>query len=445
MLRVRRLAIVILMSLPLVAGGVFAQQKAGKDSVYEELNLFDQAFERIRQDAVDPVSDAKLIGAAIAGMLSGLDPHSSFLDEAAFRALQTPANDDAATIGLAVTIDSGQLKVISPEDGSPAAQAGIRPGDVIYTIDKDPVYDLSLGEAEQKLRGPVGSEVQLTLRHGNEKPVDLTLKREAYKLQTVVGRVEAGNIGYLRIAGFGSGTQAALAAAVQDLRQKTGSKLIGFILDLRNNPGGAFDAAVGVADAFIEKGDIVVVKGRKPASIKRISATPGDLAKGLPLVALVNGGTAREAELVAGALQDNHRAVLLGSKTFGESSIESIIPLGEGGGAIRLTTSRFTTPLGREIQGKGLDPDLAVTSLKLARLAQGQLRREADLPGALKNPDQAAAKPPADAPPGATATPAPDEAPAVATGDMGSASDEQLLQAMDVLRGLSLFNRRAAG
>jgi carboxyl-terminal processing protease len=442
--RVRRLAVAILISLALVAGGAFAQQKAGKDNVYEELNLLEQAFERIREDAVDPVSDSKLIGAAIAGMLSGLDPHSSFIDEAAFRALQTPANDDAATLGLAVTIESGQLKVVSPEDGSPAARAGIRPGDIIYTIDKEPVYDLTLGEAEQKLRGPAGSEIQLTLRHGNEKPIDLTVKREAYKLQTVVGRVEAGNIGYLRIAGFDGGTQAALADAVQDIRQKIGSKLIGFVLDLRNNPGGTFDAAVAVADAFIDKGEIVVVKGRKPANIKRISATPGDLTKGLPLVALVNGGTAREAELVAGALQDNHRAVLLGSKTLGESSIVSLIPL-SGGGAIRLTTARFSTPSGREIQGKGLDPDLAVTSLKLARLAQGRVRREADLPGALKNPDQAAAKPPADAPPGATATPAPDETPAVATEDIGSASDEQLIQAMDVLRGLSLISRRAAG
>src|SRR6516165_4912091 len=345
---------------------------------------------------------------------------------------------------LAVTIQNGQLQVISPEDGSPAARAGIRPGDVIFTIDKEPVYDLALGEVEQKLRGPAGSEVRLVMRHGTEKPLDLTLKREAYKLQTVVGRVEGGNIGYLRIAGFDSGTQAALTAAVQDLRQKIGSKLVGFILDLPNNPGGRFDAAVGVAAAVIDKGVIVVVKGRKPASLKRIAATPGDLAKGLPLVSLVNGGTAREAELVAGALQDNHRAVLLGSKTFGESSIESVIPLGEGG-AIRLTTARYTTPSGREIQGKGLDPDLAVTSLKLARLAQGQMRREADLPGALKNPDQTADKPAPAASPGAAATPSPDEAPALATQDIGSANDEQLIQAVDVLRGLSVFSRRAAG
>src|ERR1700736_5911130 len=332
---VRKLAITILLTVPLVASGVFAQQKAGKDSVYEELNLFDEAFERIRNDAVDPAADAKLIGAAIAGMLSGLDPRSSFIDEGQLKALQAPADRDGDTSGLVVTIDNGQLKVISPEDGSPAARAGVRPGDVIFAIDKEPVYDLTLAEAEQKLRGPAGSEVQLTLRHGAEKPVDLMIQREAYKLATVTGRLEQGNIGYLRLAGFDNGTRAALADAAQDLRQRAGNKLIGLILDLRNNPGGAFDAAVAAADAFLDKGEIVVVKGRKPGSVKRISATPGEIAKGLPVVALVNGGTAREAELVAGALQDNRRAVLLGTKTFGEGSIERVLPLASGGGAPR--------------------------------------------------------------------------------------------------------------
>jgi carboxyl-terminal processing protease len=348
---------------------------------------------------------------------------------------------------MVVTIENGQLKVISPQDGSPAAQAGVNPGDLIFSIDKQPTYDLTLSEAEQKLRGPSGSELELTLRRGNAGPIDLKVKREPFELQTVVGRVEGGNIGYLRVAGFDGTTQAALAAAVQDLRQHTGNKLIGFILDLRNNPGGSFDAAVATADALIDKGDIVVVKGRKPNATKRISATPGDLAKGLPIVALINGGTAREAELVAGALQDNRRAVTLGTKSFGESSIESLIPLGNGG-AIRLTTARFTTPNGREIQSKGLEPDLSVSSLKLAKLGHGEGRHEADLPGALKNPDQAVTppgKPPADAPPGATATPAPEQAPSVATGDMGSTSDEQLTQAIDVLRGLSLIGRRASG
>jgi carboxyl-terminal processing protease len=442
----RRLAIVALVSTLFLTGSVFAQQKTGKDGVYEELNFFDEAFERIRQDSVDSVSDTKLIGAAISGMLTGLDPRSSFLDEAAYKALQRSANDDKTGIGIAVTIDNAQLKVISPRDGSPAAQAGIKPGDVIYSIDKEPVYDLTLGEAEQKLRGAAGSEVALTLRRGTSGPIEATIKREPFKLQTVVSRIEGGNIGYLRVAGFDAATPAALTAAVQDLRQRSGDKLIGFILDLRNNPGGSFDAAVATADALLDKGDIVIVKGRKPAATKRISATPGDIAKALPIVALINGGTAREAELVVGALQDNHRAVTLGTKSFGESAIETLIPLGNGG-AIRLTTARFTTPNGRQIQGKGLEPDLGVSPLKLAKLGHGEGRHEADLPGALKNPDQAAApaKPPADAPPGATPTPASQEAPSVATDEIGSSSDEQLMQAIDVLRGLSLVGRRAAG
>jgi carboxyl-terminal processing protease len=378
-------------------------------------------------------------------MLSGLGPHSAYLSEAAYRAMQGSASDNQAGLGVVLTVENGQLKVIAPQDGSPAAQAGIKPGDLIFAIDKDPTYDLTLGEAEQKLRGAIGSPVELTLRRDNGRPIKVTVKRDRFKLQTVSLRVEDGNIGYLRVAGFDNETVGALTSAVQELRQRASPRLIGFILDLRNNPGGSFDAAVAIADAFIDNGDIVVVKGRKPTSVKRISATPGDIAQGVPIVALINSGTAREAELVAAALQDNRRAVLLGTKSFGESSIETIIPL-QGNGAIRLTTARFMTPSGQRIQGQGLTPDLAVMPIKLAKLPQADRRREADLRGALKNTDplvsggvpgrkQSDAK--------AASSTASDRTPSLATADIGSPSDEQLSEAADVLRGLALVNGRA--
>jgi carboxyl-terminal processing protease len=440
----RKLATALAMGALLAAGPALPQGKSGKGG-YEQLNLFSEAYDRIRQDAVEPVGEGKLIGAAIAGMLSGLDARSAYISEAAYRAMQTPANEDQASIGLVITVDSGQLKVIAPQDGSPAAQSGIKPGDLIFAIDKDPTYDLTLGEAEQKLRGPVGSEVELSLRRGNQAPIKVTVKRERYKVHTVTGRLEGGNIGYLRVAGFDGATSPSLTNAVQDLRQQAGNKVIGFIVDLRNNPGGSFDAAVAVADAFIDKGDIVVVKGRKSGSLKRISATPGDIAQGVPIVVLINGGTAREAELVAAGLQDNRRAVLLGTKSFGESSIESLIPL-QGNGAIRLTTARFMTPSGQRIQGKGLTPDLAVMPLKLAKLPQGERRHEADLRGALKNPDAtaASAKDSGGKSVGRKSDPVvSDTALSLATADIGSAADEQLSEAADVLRGLALVSGRS--
>ena len=440
----RRLVAVLTGISLLASGPALAQAKTGKAAGYEQLNLFGEAYDRIRQDAVEPVGDGKLIGAAIAGMLLGLDARSAYIDEAAFRAMQAPANDNQASLGLVVTIENGQLKVVSPQDGSPAAKAGIQPGDLIFAIDKEPAYDLTLGEAEQKLRGTEGSDVALTLRRGNGKPIEVKVKREAFKLSTVAARIEGVNIGYLRIAGFDSGTVTALGNAVTELRQQAGNKLIGLMLDLRNNPGGDFNAAVAVADAFIDKGDIVVVKGHKGASLQRISATGGDIAQGVPIVALVNGGTAREAELVAGGLQDNRRAVLLGTKTFGESAIETLIPL-PGNGAIRLTTARFLTPSGRRIQGKGLDPDLTVMPMKLAKLSQGHRFREADLRGALKNTDPTAPdkNPDKKSARQASGAAAADAAPSLATADIGSATDEQMSEAADVLRGLALVNGRS--
>jgi carboxyl-terminal processing protease len=445
------LALVILAGALALPGGSLAQSQTGKDAVYEELNLFDEAFERIRKDSVDSVTDQKLIGAAIGGMLSGLDPHAAYIDPAALKASPAATGEDEPGIGLVVTIDNGELKVISPRDGSPAAKAGIEPGDLIFAIGKEPVYEMTLAQAKERLHGPPGSPVTLTLRRGRGAPMRVTIERAPFRLQTVSSRLVSGNIGYLRIAGFDTGTRAALEAAVQELRRQSGGKLAGIVLDLRNNPGGNFTAAVNLADAFIDKGDVARVKGRD-ADARRIAGIPADLVKGLPIVALVNGGTAREAELVAGALQDDHRALLLGTRTYGDGNIESVIPL-DSGGAIRLTTSRFTTPNGREIEGKGLAPDLVVTPLKLAKLAGGESLHEADLPGALKNPDQSTPGSPAPAnaaaPPGAaapsTAPPSPRAAPSVATTDIGSAADEQLTAAIDILRGLTVFNPRAAG
>jgi carboxyl-terminal processing protease len=468
MVRMRKWMAAAALVVLLVPAAALPQAKGGKGGVYEQLNLFGEAFERIRQDAVEPVADTKLIETAIAGMLSGLDPHSVYLSEAEYQALKSAPPDESATTGLVVTLDNGQVKVVSPRDGSPAAAAGIKPGDIIFTIDKEPTYDLTLPEIEQKLRGPADSEVTLMLRRGTGAPLEIKVKRAAGKFPTVSFHLEGGDIAYIRLAGFDETTQTALAEAVQSLRQQAGNKLVGFIIDLRNNPGGNFDAAVAAADAFLDKGDITVVKSRKAEGVKRISATPGDLANGLPIVALVNGGTGREAELVAGALQDNKRAVLLGSKTFGESAIESLIPL-NGNGAIRLTTARFVTPSGRPIHAKGLEPDLTVSPLKLEKLAERERRREADLRGALKNPDATppvagpkppgnepnpseptppATTPPATTPPGTTpsTTTAPGKgaSPSVATGDMGTTSDEQLSEAIDVLRGLAIVSGRTA-
>ena len=430
------------------------QAKSGKSGVYDQLNLFGEAFERIRQDAVEPVADDKLIQTAISGMLSGLDPHSVYMNEAEYKALQNPTTDESASPGLVVTIDNSQLKVVSPRDGSPAASADIKPGDIIFTIDKEPTFDLTLPEIEQKLRGPAGSEVALMLRRSTGAPIEVKIKRANVKLPTVTGRLENGDIGYVRIAGFDDQTATTLADAVNHVRQQAGNKLIGFIVDLRNNPGGGFDAAVAAADAFIEKGDIALVKSRKSDNAKHIAATPGDVANGLPIVALVNGGTAREAELVAGALQDNKRAVLLGTKTYGESAIETMIPL-NGNGAVKLTTARYLTPSGRAIQGKGLDPDLTVSPLKLEKVSQADRRREADLRGALKNPDEKSSSaspagpnaPDKTAPEkstNTTATPPKGDQPTVASGDIGTTSDEQLSEAEDVLRGLALVSGRTA-
>jgi carboxyl-terminal processing protease len=413
-------------------------KSADKESVYDELNLFDDAFERIKQDAVDPVTSTNLVDAAISGMLTSLDPHATYLDPAAYKALKDTTKTNGDTIGLAVSLDNGELRVISPRDGSPAAKAGIKPGDLIFSIDKEPTFAMSLPQAEARLAGPAGSKVTLTvLRKGSSKPLHITITRATYHLQTVTSHIISGNIGYIRIAGFDARTVADLTSALQSLRQQAHGRLIGLILDLRDNPGGNFNAAVATADAFLDKGIIAQIKSRQPGADKRIMAQPGgDIAKDLPIIALINNGTAHEAELVAGALQDNHRAVLIGTKSFGDSTIESLIPL-DSGGAIRLTTARFLTPDGAEIQGKGITPDLTVKPVKVETIASGETLHEADLPGALKNPNAPVSKPPAGASAAAPHVPA-------TTAKIGTQKDAQLTEAEDVLRGLAVYNSRHA-
>ena len=403
---------------PASAKSLPAPSTAAYSSVYDDLNLFNQAFDRIRRDAVQQMAGEPLVRAAIAGMLASLDPHGAYFDKKAL-SLGRGAED---TVGLAVTLRQGTVRVIAPREGSPAAAAGIKAADIILTIGKKPAGVMTLGDIEKRLQGPPGSVLELQIeRAGIDHPLKVKVTRALFSLQTVSSRL-LGDIGYIRLAGFDAGTPAAVAAAISDFRHKRGKKLIGIILDLRNNPGGNFASAVKVADEFLDKGVIALIEGPQPPS-KPIRAKAGDLASALPMVVLINRGTADEAELLAAALKDNRRAVLVGRRSFGESAIEAMIPLADGG-AIRLATTRFLTPDGRNIEGKGISPDIAVKPLKLVKIKEGLRIREADLPGALKNPDGKTLPPaPAAAGPGAA---------------FASHGDEQLVRAADILRALAI-------
>ncbi len=424
----RRAASLFLAAGLVFSGPAFAGVPAGHGGVYEDLNLFNEAFSRVQQDAVEKMGAEHLVRAAITGMLSSIDPNGEYLDKAALSA----ATGQGDTVGLVVTMRRSAVRVIAPRDGSPAAAAGIEPGDIILTIGRELASAMTLRQVESRLQGPPGSTVVLRLeRSGVDHPIKVVLKRATFHLRTVRARL-LGDLGYIRIAGFDAGTLPALSKAIDGLRQKSGNKLQGFILDLRNNPGGEFEAAVQVADAFLGKGVITEIKSPRGAP-KPIRASGGDLAQGLPIVVLIDGGTADEAELVAAALEDNHRAVLVGTRSFGEDAIETLIPL-KGGGAIRLTTARFLTPRGQEIAGKGLTPEVTVKPVKLVALKEGLLIREVDLPGALKNPDHQQAK--AKTPGAGPALPARAEV---------NPTDEQLVRAADILHALAITKRSGQG
>lgn len=349
---------------------------------YKQLNLFGDVFERVRTEYVDEVTDEELIKAAVNGMLTDLDPHSSYLDEEGFKDMRVQTKGEFGGLGIEVTMEDGLVKVVSPIDDTPAYRAGIEAGDFITHIDESPVMGLTLSEAVDEMRGKVGTEIVITILREGEEPFDVTIVRDIIKIRSVRSRVE-GNIGYIRITAFNAQTQPGLEKAIKEIKEELGDKLIGYVLDLRNNPGGLLDQAISVSDSFLESGDIVSTRSRHEEDNQLEKATPGDLADGLPIVVLVNGGSASASEIVSGALQDHHRAIVMGTKTFGKGSVQTILSLGEHG-AMRLTTARYYTPSGRSIQAKGILPDIIVETAKIEKI-DAKYSSESDLKGALEN------------------------------------------------------------
>ena len=374
---------------------------SGRGDTYRLLALFGDVFERIRAEYVEPVSDRDLIENAINGMLTGLDPHSSYMNAKAFRDMQVQTHGEFGGLGLEVTQENGIIKVVSPIDDTPASRAGIKSGDLITTIDNTTVQGLSLNDAVDKMRGPPNSTIRLIIKRENvDKPIEVSLTREVIHIQVVKSHLE-GDIGYIRLTQFNEQTDSGLRAAVAKFRQQYGDRLHGIVLDLRNNPGGLLDQAVSVSDDFIDQGEIVSTRARHPDDSQRWNAKPGDITGGLPMVVLTNGGSASASEIVAGALQDHNRAVIVGQRTFGKGSVQTVIPL-PGNGAMRLTTARYYTPSGRSIQGLGITPDVPVAASRTETLHFGP-EREADLNHTIKNqggtPPDAAAPPRTDLPP----------------------------------------------
>src|SRR6266436_6280145 len=343
-----------------------AAPPANSAETYKQLNLFGEVFERVRAEYVDDVSDDTLVESAINGMLTSLDPHSNYLNTKNFNDMKVQTRGEFGGLGIEVSMENGLVKVVSPIDDTPAARAGLKPGDLITHLDGDPVQGMTLPEAVEKMRGPVSSEIKLTIRREGKEPFDVKLTRATIRIQSVRSHLEGDNIGYIRITTFNEQTDVGLNNAMKNLKQQANNKLVGVILDLRNNPGGLLDQAVAVSDAFLEKGEIVSTRGRRADDAQRYNARPGDIATGLPMAVLINGGSASASEIVAGALQDHHRAVVIGTKSFGKGSVQTIIPLA-GHGAMRLTTARYYTPSGRSIQARGIDPDIVVEAAKIAK------------------------------------------------------------------------------
>lgn len=394
------------------------------DDTYRQLTLFGDVFQRVRANYVENVTDEDLIEAAINGMLTSLDPHSTYLPDDNFKKVQQQTTGKFGGLGIEVTMENGFLKVVSPIDDTPAFDAGLQPEDLILSVDDESIVGITLSEAVEKLRGPIGSEVNITVQRADDEPFDVAIIRDEIKIRSVRSRLYE-DIGYIRITTFSEQTSPGLKKAVEELTEEAENGLTGIVLDLRNNPGGLLSEAIKVTDAFLERGEIVSTRGRDNSDIQHAYARPGDITNGLPVVVLINSGSASASEIVAGALKDHRRAILMGTRSFGKGSVQSIMPM-PGHGAIRLTTARYYTPSGVSIQAKGIAPDIEVALARIEKLNQGPIREE-DLRGALDGSEN--------------------EASGNADNDDEQEDDPvdpsqidfQLARALDLLRGLTIF------
>ena len=417
-----------LFSLLAVAAGfvMYAQQPAQSDEreeTYRQLTLFGDVFQRVRGEYVDEVSDKELIEAAINGMLTSLDPHSAYLPDDNFKKMQVQTSGKFGGLGIEVTMQDGFLKVVSPIDDTPADKVGIQPEDLIVSVDGESIVGVTLTQAVEKLRGEIGSEVTVIIQRAEQEPFEVSLIRDEIKIRSVRHRLYE-NIGYIRITTFSEQTSPGLLKSLEELQAEAETPLQGLILDLRNNPGGLLSEAIKVSDAFLERGEIVSTRGRGETDIQHAYARPGDISDGLPIVVLINSGSASASEIVAGALKDHSRAILMGTRSFGKGSVQTIQPM-PGHGAIRLTTARYFTPSGISIQAKGIEPDIEVALARIEKLEGGPLREE-NLRGALDSSDEQA-----DAENAQDAEEVTDPA----------EIDYQLARALDLLKGLTVFGK----
>ena len=396
-------------------------QSDDKEETYRQLSLFGDVFERVRSDYVEEVTDQDLVEAAINGMLTSLDPHSGYLPDDNFKKMQVQTTGRFGGLGIEVTMENGFVKVVSPIDDTPAAKAGLQPEDLIVTVDDVSLVGLTLAEAVEKLRGPVGSEIRIMVQRAQDEPFEVSIIRDEIKIKSVRSRLYD-TIGYVRITTFSEQTTPGLMNAVDDLYAETEGNLSGIVLDLRNNPGGLLNEAIRVSDAFLEEGEIVSTRGRDDSDIQHAYARAGDITRGLPIVILINSGSASASEIVAGALKDHRRAILMGTRSFGKGSVQTIVPL-PGHGAMRLTTARYFTPSGVSIQARGIEPDIEVVLARIEKVEGGPVREE-DLRGALDKGK-------------ADSKTADDDA----ADDDPADIDYQLARALDLLRGLSVFDR----